>query len=32
MHIDGSCHWGQVAYEAEVEPNGVTICHCTERM
>ena len=30
MHIDGACHCGQIAYEAEVDRNDVTICHCKD--
>jgi hypothetical protein len=31
MHIDGKCHCGAIAYEAEVNPDTVVICHCAER-
>ena len=30
MKIDGKCHCGQTAYEAEIDPQSVTICHCTD--
>ena len=30
MHIQGGCHCGYITYEAEVDPNGVRICHCTD--
>ena len=30
MRIDGRCHCGEVRYEAEVDPNAVLICHCTD--
>ena len=30
MKIDGGCHCGAVAYEAEVDAAKVTICHCTD--
>ena len=30
MHIDGGCHCGKIAYEAEVDPEMVSICHCTD--
>ena len=30
MKIDGSCHCGAVAYEAELDPKAVGICHCTD--
>jgi hypothetical protein len=30
MKIDGGCHCGAIAYEAEIDPDKVTICHCTD--
>ncbi|MEY9720684.1 hypothetical protein ABIA22_003174 [Sinorhizobium fredii] len=30
MHIDGQCHCGCVTYEAEIDPEDVSICHCTD--
>jgi hypothetical protein len=30
MKIDGGCHCGFIAYEAEVDPEKVAICHCTD--
>lgn len=30
MHIDGQCHCGHVTYEAEIDPQEVSICHCTD--
>lgn len=30
MKIDGGCHCGAVRYEAEVEPDRVVVCHCTD--
>lgn len=30
MRIDGGCHCGQIKYHAEVDPNQVLICHCTD--
>ena len=30
MHIDGGCHCGYIKYEAEIDPNAVRICHCTD--
>jgi hypothetical protein len=30
MKIDGICHCGAITYEAEVDPQKVEICHCTD--
>jgi hypothetical protein len=30
MKIDGGCHCGYIKYEAEVDPEQTTICHCTD--
>ena len=30
MKISGGCHCGAITYEAEVDPERVTICHCTD--
>ena len=30
MKIDGGCHCGYLTYEAEVDPEEVFICHCTD--
>jgi hypothetical protein len=30
MRIDGRCHCGSITYEAEVDPEKVEICHCTD--
>lgn len=30
MKIDGSCHCRKIAFEAEVDPRAVRICHCTD--
>ncbi|HEX4302486.1 MAG TPA: GFA family protein [Rhizomicrobium sp.] len=30
MKIDGTCHCGTIAYEAEIDPAMVGICHCTD--
>lgn len=30
MHIEGSCHCSAIAYEADVDPGTVRICHCTD--
>src|SRR5215472_3856904 len=30
MKIDGRCHCGYITYEAEIDPEKVMICHCTD--
>ena len=30
MKIDGQCHCGNVTFEAEVDPEQVYVCHCTD--
>jgi len=30
MRIDGQCHCGRVTYEAAIDPQKVSICHCTD--
>ena len=30
MRIDGSCHCGNITYEADIDPNDVSVCHCTD--
>jgi hypothetical protein len=30
MKIDGGCYCGSITYEAEVDPEKVEICHCTD--
>lgn len=30
MKIEGGCHCGRIAYEAEVDPDKVIVCHCTD--
>src|SRR6266480_1237003 len=30
MKIDGRCHCGYITYEAEIDPEKVVICHCTD--
>lgn len=30
MKVTGSCHCGQIAYEAEVDPERVSLCNCTD--
>jgi hypothetical protein len=30
MNIDGHCHCGMVTYRADIDPEQVSICHCTD--
>jgi hypothetical protein len=30
VHVDGACHCGDIAFEGDVDPARVTICHCTD--
>ncbi len=30
QHVDGSCHCGNIKFEAEIDLDKVTICHCTD--
>jgi hypothetical protein len=30
MKVDGSCHCGNIRYEAEVDTAKVVLCHCTD--
>jgi hypothetical protein len=30
MNIDGQCHCGRVTYQADIDPERVSICHCTD--
>lgn len=30
MHIDGKCHCGLISFTGEIDPAGVTICHCAD--
>lgn len=30
MNIDGQCHCGNVVYAADIDPDRVSICHCTD--
>jgi hypothetical protein len=30
MHVDGACHCGAITFEAEIDPDRVRICHCTD--
>jgi len=30
MKIDGGCHCGNITFVAEIDPEKVVICHCTD--
>lgn len=30
MNIHGQCHCGNIRYEAKIDPEHVTVCHCTD--
>ena len=30
MHISGQCHCGEIAYQGELDPDKVGICHCSD--
>lgn len=30
MKVQGSCHCGEIRYEAEVDPEDVLLCNCTD--
>ena len=30
MKVTGGCHCGKITYEAEINPDNVVICHCTD--
>jgi hypothetical protein len=30
MHVDGQCHCGRVTFEADIDPQAVSICHCMD--
>jgi hypothetical protein len=30
MRIEGACHCGLITYEADIDPEQVEICHCTD--
>ena len=30
MKVDGQCHCGALAFEAQVQPGTMTVCHCAD--
>ena len=30
MKINGGCHCGYISYEAEIDPDKIVVCHCTD--
>lgn len=30
MNVDGQCHCGAIKFTAEIDPDRVVICHCTD--
>ena len=30
MKIEGACHCGYITYEADIDPDTTSICHCTD--
>ena len=30
VKVEGRCHCGRIAYEAEVDPRAVQVCHCLD--
>jgi hypothetical protein len=30
MKVDGGCYCGNITFEADIDPDGVRICHCTD--
>ena len=30
LKITGGCHCGKITYEAEINPDNVVVCHCTD--
>ena len=30
MRVEGGCHCGKITYEAEIDPEKVALCHCTD--
>jgi hypothetical protein len=30
MHIDGACHCGRISFTAQIDPERVMLCHCSD--
>ena len=30
MHVTGACHCGKITYEADIDTEAVSMCHCTD--
>ena len=30
MKVEGSCHCGEIAFEADIDPARIRVCHCTD--
>jgi hypothetical protein len=30
MKVEGACHCGAIAFEAQIDPDKVSICHCAD--
>jgi len=30
MKVDGTCHCGAIQFEADVQPDTISVCHCTD--
>lgn len=30
MKIDGACHCGGISFEADIDPDNVIVCHCSD--
>lgn len=30
MKVDGRCHCGRIRFEAEIDPEAVGVCHCSD--
>jgi len=30
MKVNGRCHCGEITFEADIDPENVSICHCTD--